>query len=390
MNKDICAIQQMRGKGRFVVDQPFTPSELISEITAHITAPTTASVVVLFTVEWALYLKDLGYTNITVSANDPVIENICKKRQLKYVSINELEKNKNMKFDVVVGNPPYQDKVGNENSTSSADLAARFVQLSIQLGALVALVIPSDWVGPNASILKKTLFNCGKLKRLFLYKDKWFAVKKHTCCIIYDSKYQGPCEVTDITGNISEINLATVNCISLNNIETVFLKRFSGNTDSLASRWIHGALYLKNVVNVDYGVEFITAVGRRGDPIQTTTIDISQESTGYGLHKLVIPGIGDNGKIGNIKFASPEQVGGHSVVFLTANSARELPYLKEYLESKFVRYLVLSIKKSTPNSKSVFQNIPNIDTTRSWTDAELYEHFNLTQEEINLIESTVK
>lgn len=111
MNKDIRAIQQMRENGRFAVDQPFTPDNLVQEITAQISANTASAVLVLFTIEWALYLKELGYTNITVGADDPIIENICKKRGLRYIGINDLENNKNMKFDVVVGNPPF-----NENS----------------------------------------------------------------------------------------------------------------------------------------------------------------------------------------------------------------------------------------------------------------------------------
>lgn len=33
---------------------------------------------------------------------------------------------------------------------------------------------------------------------------------------------------------------------------------------------------------------------------------------------------------------------------------------------------------------------PELDFTRTWTDQELYQHFNLTQEEIDYIESVVK
>ena len=34
--------------------------------------------------------------------------------------------------------------------------------------------------------------------------------------------------------------------------------------------------------------------------------------------------------------------------------------------------------------------VPAIDLTRTWTDQELYEHFNLTEEEINYIEEQVR
>ena len=37
-----------------------------------------------------------------------------------------------------------------------------------------------------------------------------------------------------------------------------------------------------------------------------------------------------------------------------------------------------------------FNSLPYVDLTRTWTDQELYAHFNLTQEEIEYIESQVK
>lgn len=375
---------------KFMYQQPETPLELIEEITGQLGVSANQSILVLFTVEWALYLQEVGYNNVCVASNgDAVIESLCKKLGLKYQDISEIEKNK-MKFDVVVGNPPYQDKVGNENSTSSADLASRFVLLSLSIGSIVALVIPSDWAGPNKSILKKTLFSSNKLTHLCLYKDKWFNVKKHTCCIMYDANYNGDCKVTDISGNTILLDLSSVDCISLTNVETLFLQKFANCKKSLADRWIHGSLYLNNVVETNSGVEFVAAVGKKTESVKTITIDPQQESTGLGLHKVVLPGVGDNGKIGNIKLSNPNQVGGHSVVFLTTQSDAESVNLKTYLETKFVRFLIKSIKKSTPNSKSVFKNIPDINVTRPWTDAEVYAYFELTQDEINLVEATVK
>jgi hypothetical protein len=90
--------------------------------------------------------------------------------------------------------------------------------------------------------------------------------------------------------------------------------------------------------------------------------------------------------IGNIKYADPSTVGGHSVVFLTCKSRKDTDKLKAYLETKLIRYLVKSIKISTPNSKNLFELIP--DMPDQWSsDQDLYDRFGLNQEQINLIDN---
>ena len=61
-----------------------------------------------------------------------------------------------------------------------------------------------------------------------------------------------------------------------------------------------------------------------------------------------------------------------------------------YISTKFFRYLV-SIKKKTQNGpRGVYQFVPLQDFSKPWTDEELYAKYNLTQEEIDFIESMIK
>ena len=60
------------------------------------------------------------------------------------------------------------------------------------------------------------------------------------------------------------------------------------------------------------------------------------------------------------------------------------------IHTRFFRYLV-SIKKKTQNGpRGVYQFVPLQDFSKPWTDSELYEKYNLTDEEINFIESMIR
>jgi tRNA1(Val) A37 N6-methylase TrmN6 len=54
-------------------------------------------------------------------------------RNLGFEVVDWNQMGDHMKFDIVVGNPPYQDKTGNQGSTNSADLYASFVEKSMEL-----------------------------------------------------------------------------------------------------------------------------------------------------------------------------------------------------------------------------------------------------------------
>jgi hypothetical protein len=62
----------------------------------------------------------------------------------------------------------------------------------------------------------------------------------------------------------------------------------------------------------------------------------------------------------------------------------------QYLKTKFVRALVAMVTATQHMSKANFRFVPLQDFTRPWTDADLYAKYNLTDEEIQFIESMIK
>jgi len=77
---------------------------------------------------------------------------------------------------------------------------------------------------------------------------------------------------------------------------------------------------------------------------------------------------------------------------IEVNNEDEAETLKKYLTSKLVQFILKHTKTASTLSVNFLRghSLPKVDLTRSWTDNELYEHFNLTEEEINLIEETIK
>lgn len=60
------------------------------------------------------------------------------------------------------------------------------------------------------------------------------------------------------------------------------------------------------------------------------------------------------------------------------------------MKTKFFRFLLLQALTSINISKDKFQFVPLQDFSKPWTDSELYEKYNLADEEINFIESMIR
>lgn len=81
---------------------------------------------------------------------------------------------------------------------------------------------------------------------------------------------------------------------------------------------------------------------------------------------------------------------GTYLVVATFDNELEAQNCCKYLQTRFVQFLVYSVTSTQNLSKSKFAYVPMQDFKEEWTDAKLYSKYNLTPEEIALIESRVR
>ena len=128
--------------------------------------------------------------------------------------------------------------------------------------------------------------------------------------------------------------------------------------------------------------------------------DIPRNRQTIPLHKIYIPKASSGGTdtliVGGAFYGEPGSICSQTYMVIAYDqvshkySKEECENILSYLNTKFFRYLV-SIKKKTQDVVcGVFQFVPLQDWSKPWTDAELYQKYHLTQDEINYIESMIK
>jgi hypothetical protein len=313
-----------------------------------------------------------------------------KYNKINIIKSNFLEINIDMKFDVILGNPPYQDN-STGKSTKTTDLYSKFFYKCIKhlkKDGIISMIIPSDWVGPNNSVFKKYIFNSKQIKEICFHPyQKYFKIKKETCNITLDKTYFGLCNIVDINGKSKLFDLSQQKFLSTE-FSRIEYREFFSKYPSMGHRWLRGKLNRNKVKKTSKGRELILGCGFVNKPLDIVKISPNLENTGFGTHKIVIPNVGGtNGDLGNnIKIAEDYHVGGHSVVFLITKSKKESKNLLAFLNTKPIKALIRSVKKSSPNSKVIFQQIPDVDLSINWDDDKVYKHFNFSKEMIDNVE----
>jgi site-specific DNA-methyltransferase (adenine-specific) len=92
-----------------------------------------------------------------------------------------------------------------------------------------------------------------------------------------------------------------------------------------------------------------------------------------------------------MRVLTPNEVCTHSYFVIGPfDDALSAENLLSYLQTKFVRFLIMQCMSAVNLSKAVFAFVPLQDFSKPWTDEELYKKYGLTDEEIQFIESMIR
>lgn len=346
---------------------------------------------------------------------------------------------KNMKFDVIIGNPPYQLGVGNEggNSSKAKAIYHKFISEAVKLKPhFLIMITPSRWMTkqtegiPDNWVDEQIHSNHFRVIHDFEDATDCFPgveIKGGVNYFLYDKDFHGKCnyyyhqksvkepitrfdyldskdagivlrdpQSYSIVEKIIEVEGSYFINMKNNFSGLISPKDFYTNKQKLMSSWNGYSKKPDSSYSVKY---YVNKNIHKMDYAWIKVSDIPKNIETKGYHRVYIPAAGGSGNddiiLGNPFYGEPNSVCSQTYIVIGYDKSHNLTKKQceniiTYIKTKFFRYLV-SIKKKTQNGpRAVYQFVPMQDFSKSWTDAELYKKYKLTQEEIDFIESMIR
>ncbi len=334
----------------------------------------------------------------------------------------------NMKFDVIIGNPPYQLNIGSggKGSGTAIPIYHKFVEQMEKLTPRYAvMIIPSRWFsgGKGLDSFREMMLNDYRLERLVDFADSkdcfpGVDIAGGVCYFLWN-RDRDSASNTCLIENIHNGHKVSANRV-LNQYK-IFIR------NNLAVDIVEKTLFISNKL-MDKVVRPVSLFGLNTNTDLALTGEIKvKQSGGYGYcdtsdiragldliekYKVVISAAsydhaGQPDKEGMRRILSlvlildPKVICTSTYIVIDCYDDRNYAEnLVKYLKSKFVRFLMAQVCISQHISRDTFQFVPVQDFTENsdilWgqsisdIDKQLYKKYNLSQEEINFIESMIR
>ena len=313
---------------------------------------------------------------------------------------------KNMQFDVIIGNPPYQLNDGGGTGSSAMPIYQLFVQQAKKLNpCYLSMIIPARWYagGKGLDDFRTEMLNDNKIKYLVDYFDSaecfpGIDLSGGVCYFLWDKKHDGYCEVTTHRhGNTTTL----IRPLLEKNSETFV--RFN-EAVTIRRKTLDGFLSLENIVSARKPFGDIVAKEKGDTKVYAwpengsiNRSEIRQNNAILDKYKVCIAkAYGERGNfpylvLGKPFIAEPNSCCTETYLVLNSfDNIKKAENMVSYVKTKFFRFLVL-LKKNTQNApRGVYQFVPIQDFSHPWTDEMLYKKYSLDKDEIAFIESMIR
>lgn len=376
-----------------------TPYELCLRILDKIKPNSNQTFGIFYTIEFAIILiEDFGLdpSNIWLFGDSPEKEKIANHLGINYNKIHS-RKNKMIKFDVIVGNPPYD----RADEGSSAKLWTQIFENSIDLlntNGFIGMASPTSWFyRPDNQKFKNLTKKMQDGDLIFAdlnVKDEFFKnIGESIGYVIWSSKkYSGSttfkkdAAIQKVKWDGKPIGFTNEEKIKfkiIDKLENNRFERFRGYNDYGNSTNTKDLL-ANNVISKTKSLTHNNEIWWSG----------SQRM--YGMKKDIKPGwkiifnrsghyYDKDDKEKYIMISDSLGVG-QLAIAVSCKDKIECDNILSFMSSKL--YVWYMMKGNNTNGwNDQIRRLPFLDTTTKWTDQKIYNTFSLTGDEINYIES---
>lgn len=335
----------------------------------------------------------------------------------EFIHTVNAEKIFDMKFDVIIGNPPYQLNDGG-NGASARSIYHLFVMQAMKLQPrYLSMIIPARWYtngkGKSIDEFRDLMLNCNQISNLVDFANSadcfpGVTIAGGVCYFLWERDYKGKCKVinkTTQTETTADRYLGEFNILVRNNIAINIIEKLHLNDTSTFSRQVKPRSYFSI---------FSTARGTENRTLTDDVILLSSSGKGFyqrqkasdrdniiDKYKVIITYAMSGGNkptsegnyqvISSLQILQPNEVCSETYLILGVyDNEEQAQNLVSYVSTKFFRFLLLQALTSIHITKDSFCFVPIQDYSKPWNDEELYEKYSLTNNEIGYINSIIK
>lgn len=318
-----------------------------------------------------------------------------------------------MKFDVIIGNPPYQlndDGFGR----SASPIYQLFVEQAFKLKPrYVSMIIPSRWFtgGKGLDNFRKNMLNSKNFTNLvdFPNSSEVFpnvTIRGGVSYFLWDKNYEGKCEIKTIE-NKKEVSISNR---FLGEHGDVFIRYSEGvsvidKIKQLESKFLEHQVAARNPFGMTtnfYSYRenetkgYLKLYRRKGESYVHPKFVIKNEEWIYKYKVLTLRSYGAGGTpphfvTGKPLLAKPGEVCTETyLVCGVFDNKLEAEEFANYLKSKFVRFLVYLNTPTQDITRSSFKFVPKYKTYKNLDDKKLFSKYNFDKSEIEFINNLIK
>lgn len=333
----------------------------------------------------------------------------------EFIHTNDLEKLFNMKFDVIISNPPYQLNDGGGTGTSAKPIYQLFIEQAKKLKPrYLSMIIPARWYagGKGLDDFRQVMLDDKSIRALVDYdnfKDAFAGVDLAggACYFLWDRDNKGLCRVSNFNGKefiTKERSLNEFDTFIRSNIAIDIVKKVNA---------IHKGKFLDERISVrlPFGIPTTYIVKDSGVPCYFTQRlglryvnreDFTDNLNILNKWKFLIPKAPIAGQTdfskpvafyydGNTRIAKPGEICSESwLVAGTFDTEEETINFKSYIFTKVVRFLLLQTVVSQNITRKNFCFVPDLKNyTERFSDEKLRKIWNITDDEWKFIDSKI-
>ena len=319
----------------------------------------------------------------------------------------------NMKFDVIIGNPPYQLSDGGAQKSASP-IYHKFVEQAKKLNPrFLSMIIPARWYsgGKGLDDFRSEMLNDLRIKEIHDYPETsdcfpGINIRGGVCYFLWNKEHDGDCVITTHKGGVIGIPVKRpllekdADVFIRYNEAISILRKVREKKGKSFSQFVsaHKAFGLRTYVKgSNKQIPNSVKLYQNGGIGYIKKSEVVKNQQWIDNWKVIVPyaspGADDYPHLILSKplISEPNSCSTETYLVVGPFASKKIcKSVASYMCTSFVRFLILLIKPSQHVTQKTYTFVPQQEFNEIWTDEKLFKKYGITKKEVDFINTLIK